>query len=154
MALKVLPMSSTAGPPVVSDTVSIVAADSVATIGSSWIDSTHIVNVVGWRSIVAHFDYNKASETSIQVRFLGSADGGTTFRNLGYKATQASGVSELTKDPLSLTAANFDDPDTIMSPPYSVDGIQQVKAQYRGQGGTGSPTLGIAISGSILPVAG
>lgn len=152
MALKTLPLATTNGPLTASDLVVIQAA-LAATIDTAWITATHDANVMGWHVIILHLDYVKGLETTVQVRVQGSADGGTTWRNLGYKATQGSGVSELTKDPLSLTPANYDTTDTVESPPYYVAGNQRIRVQFRGQGGSAPGTLAIGVSGGVLAIA-
>lgn len=154
MALKPLPRTTSGGAPVVSDVLAIQAATTLTIHATDWVDATDTVLVTGWAYIVLHLDYVKGSETTVQIRILGSSDGGTTWRPVMYKATQGSGVSELTKDPLSLTPANFiAGGDSGITPPFNVAGISRIKVQFAGRGGSSPGTLAIGVSGSILPMA-
>lgn len=154
MALKALPRSTSGGPPVVSDVLAIQAAATATIHATNWVTATDDALVTGWASIVLHIDYVKGSETTAQVRVLGSSDNGATWRPVAYKATQSGGVSEVTKDPLSLTPANFTaGGDSFISPPFNVAGLSQVRVQFAGRGGSSAGTLAIGVSGSVLPVA-
>lgn len=150
MATKTLPRCSTPQCPAVLSDALLIQAAATATISSSWITCTDDVVVGGWDEVLLHLDYVKGSETTVEVRLLGSNDNGTTWRPLLLKNTVSSGVSDLTIDRHSLTPANFAASDSGIVPPISVRNIALLRCQFRGQGGSAPGTLAVSISGGLV----
>lgn len=140
------------GPFVTAETLLLTQA-AVLTTGYTASDS---VRCVGWDYSIFRFPYTVGDETSMTVDVQGTTQGdkddtSAVWSSLGYKAVQSSGVSELTKDPLKITAANYSGADGIYTPPYVVRGLHRVRVRIKATGGTPTGTIGAyAILGKTM----
>lgn len=112
--------------------------------------TTNIVDVRGWEYVVVGVDYTNGDETSYQL--VPQGYDGTTWRDLGFKATQGSAVSEFTSDVIQITKATWSTrygATTVGNaalPPISVIGFQQFRVLVKSTAGTPTGTIGITAS--------
>ena len=114
----------------------------VAAPTASYVATTNDVSTVGWEFVVFQFTYTKGDETTLQIKPEGYT--GTNWIALGYKATQATAVSELSLDIIQLTGTQ-----TVASPPMSCLGFQKVRCSVKATGGTPTGTIGVTATGAV-----
>lgn len=131
---------TTSGPHTSSDPVTLRA---VAAATGSYVATTNDANCLGWDYVVYHITYTKGDETTLQIKPEGSYDG-TNFIQMGYKATQGTGVSEITADILQITGSL-----TVALPPMSCRGFQKVRVSVKATGGTPTGTVGVTATAGI-----
>jgi microsomal dipeptidase-like Zn-dependent dipeptidase len=148
-----IPASTTVGPKTASEPRTIRAA---AVLTDTYAASTDAVVTLGWDYVLLGLDYTEGSETTIQIKAQGSD--GTTYRDLGYKATQGSTVSEITPDVIQLTAATFataygsNTIGRVWVGPIDVRGCQLFRTVQKANAGSTDGTLAITVVGGISPV--
>lgn len=103
---------------------------------------------VGYDYVVFHFTYVTGAETLIQV--LPEGYNGTDWVAMTYKAAQGSGVSELTKDVIQITKANYSTGDKFATPQLSVHGFQKVRCSIKGTSGSTFGTLAVGVTAGIM----
>src|SRR5262245_46755945 len=111
---------------------------------ASYVPTTNTCLTTGWRSCVFGIDYAKSAESAIAIKFEGYD--GTTWRPLGYADVPSSGLRELTKTAVNLTPANYDASDSVLTPPMSCVGVQEVRAQIKGTSAGAFGTIAISVS--------
>lgn len=131
---------TTSGPDTSSDAIVLRAA---ATITKSYVATTNDANCLGWDYVVFLITYTKGDETNLQIKPEGSYDG-TNFIQMGYKAAQGTGVSEITPDILQITGSM-----TVALPPMSCRGFQKVRVSVKTADGTPTGTVAVSATGSI-----
>jgi hypothetical protein len=145
MALVFFPVcGTTQGPPTVTGDVTLRAA---AVLTSSYVASTNHVMVKGFATASFTLVYTKGDETSCEVKFERSNDGGTTWYALAYKAAQSSSVAAISTDVGQMTATL-----SVTLPPMSVLGNALVRTSQKATGGTPTGTLAVLCSGGIVPI--
>jgi len=82
-------------------------ASALVTLSGSWQLGTAVL-VLGHATAFADIEYDDGTETALQVRFMGSADGGTTYRPILLLDTHSSGVTRAYKHIISMYPAQFD----------------------------------------------
>lgn len=114
--------------------------------------------VKGLYGAVAEYLYTVGDETSVQIEWEASLDGGSTWGVLPVVLTpNSSGVSELWTHKPQFTAANVGSAATVLrSGPYVINclGADRIRPKAQATGGTPTGTLGIRLRGLVLPVAG
>lgn len=146
MALVYFPVcGTTQGPPTVTGDATLQAA---TTLTDSYVATTNHVLVKGFATASVTLVYVKGDETSCEVKFERSNDGGTTWYALAYKAAQSSSVAAISTDVGQMTASL-----SVTLPPLSVLGtaLFRVSAKATGAGTLG--TLAVYCSGGLTPVA-
>lgn len=132
---------TTSGPDTSSNAIALRAS---AAITDSYVATTNDANCLGWDYVVFLITYTKGDETTLEIKPEGSYDG-TNFIQMGYKATQATGVSAVTADILQITGSL-----TVALPPMSVRGFQKVRLSVKGTTpGAGAGTLAVSATASI-----
>lgn len=122
--------------------------EGTGTLDANYTATTNTVNVVGWSWVVLSFTYTTGNETTIQVKPQGY--NGTDWVDLCYKATQGSGVSELTKDAIQITKANFTTGDKFGGPQVLVRGFHALRCMRKGVSGSTFGTLLIYANGTSI----
>jgi hypothetical protein len=128
-----------------SRTASDQLALSFAASTTSFVAATDDVLVSSWEYIVFSLAYTNGDETSFEVKPQGFD--GTTWQDCAFKATQASTVSLITPDALSLAKATFSTAygaatlANIALPPISCLGFQRMRLMRKHTGGTPTGTL-------------
>jgi len=145
MALVYFPACGTTQGP--ADTTGDVALCTAQVLTSSYVATTNHVLVKGFSEVTFKITYTKGAETTTQIKVEGSSDGGTDWFPLGYKATQGSGVSELTVDVLQITGTL-----TVSTPPFDRRGHALVRCSIKGTGGSPDGTMTIEACGSVNTV--
>jgi hypothetical protein len=146
MALVYFPVcGTTQGPPTVTGDATLRA---VAVLTGDYVASTNHVLVKGFATASVTLVYTKGDETSCEVKFERSNDGGTTWYPLAYKAAQSSSVAAISTDVGQMTATL-----TVTLPPLSVLGCALFRVSAKATGGAPTGTLGILCSGGLTPVA-
>ena len=113
-----------------------------------YVATTHHVLVKGFEFVTFKFVYLKGDETRFLLRPEGSADGGTTWFQLGYRDTFASGYSPLVPDVNAIVAASYAAGTTnIALPPAYTGGHAIARMSIAWVGGTPTGTLGVYASG-------
>ena len=121
---------------------------------TSYVATTNDADCVGWEIVKFGIDYINGDETSIQL--VAQGYDGTTWRDLAYKATQGSAVSELTSDVIQLTKATFSTRygagtvGNIMTPSFDCLGMQKVRMIVKSTGGTPTGTIAVSVTAAIL----
>lgn len=114
---------------------------------ASWVTTTNDVDVVGYDFITLHLTWVFGNETLLRLRPQGY--NGTTWVDLTYKAPQGSGVSEVTKDILQFTKANYTDSEPFATPKLEVAGFQKIRVQVQGTSGSTFGTIAVSVAGGI-----
>lgn len=83
------------------------SADALLTLSGSWQLGTAVL-VLGHATAFADIEYDDGTETALQVRFMGSTDGGTTFRPILLLDTHSSGATRAYKHVVTLYPAQFE----------------------------------------------
>jgi hypothetical protein len=121
---------------------------------TSYVATTNDAACVGWEIVKFGIDYINGDETSIQLKAQGYDGAG--WRDLAYKATQATAVSEVTPDVLQLTKATFStaygagQAGAIMTPSFDCLGMQKVRMVVKSTGGTPTGTIAVSANAAIL----
>lgn len=105
------------------------------------------VNLIGWEYAHIRLAYVKGSETT--ARFYVELYDGTNWTVVGLKNSPSSGLSDVTKDVVTLTPANYAASDSVLLPPISVLGFQTLRGYIYYNGGVSPGTLGVTVTASI-----
>lgn len=144
MATQAFTVTDEGGPRTVSGLITLRAAAAPTT---SYVATTDDALCLGWDEVTFGIVYVNGDETSIQIRPQGYD--GTSWRDLTYKAPQATAVSELTPDVVQLTKATFSTfygagaTATIQLPPCNVAGCRKVRLMVKSTGGTPTGTIAV-----------
>jgi len=122
--------------------------DGTGTITDTYVATTDDADCVGYDYVVFHFTYTTGAESTIQVRPEGY--NGTDWVAMTYKAAQGTGVSELTKDIIQITKANYSTGDKFSTPQLSCHGFQKIRCSRKGVSGSTFGTLPIYATAGIL----
>lgn len=146
MALVFFPdCGTTQGPPTVTGDATL-RSETVLT--GIYVASTNHVMVKGFATASFTLVYTKGDETSCEIKFERSNDGGTSWYAMAYKAAQSSSVAAISVDVAQMTASQ-----SVTLPPMSVLGNALLRTSQKATGGTPTGTLAVYVSGGITPVA-
>lgn len=126
-----------------TENASAAAVLRVATALTSSYVATDAAPTLGFNCCRFLLGYAKGSETLALVRPEGYD--GANWWPLGFKATQASAASDLSKDIISLTPANYAASDSVSTPVFDCRGFQKVRASVEYSGGSAPGTLAVSV---------
>lgn len=128
-----------------SSSYSVGTSSALVTLSGSW-QSGEAVVVGAHATVTADIEYDDGTETSARVRFMGSSDGGATYRPVPLLDTHSAGVTRAYKHVISMFPADFDNVsggvyDGINGLVVSCVGLTHVRADVTADTPGGTPGI-------------